>query len=82
MKILNTLRPSTLNKIFLESMMVNHYLARAEIKDIYSAFDLQTKHIFLPTETAFVKYFVESINLISRIYNIFKKNHKNLCFAK
>ena len=61
---------------FLESMIINHYPTRAEINDIYNAFELRARGIVLAAETAIGKYPVECINLVTRIFKEFKKSYK------
>ena len=59
---------------FLESMIENNYPTRAEINDIYNAFELGANGVVLAAETAIGKYPEECISLVHKIYNEFIKN--------
>ena len=57
---------------FLESMIENNYPTRAEINDIFNAFELGASGIVLAAETAIGKYPTECIELINKIFKQFK----------
>ena len=58
---------------FLESMIENNYPTRAEINDIFNAFELGASGIVLAAETAIGKYPIECIELVNKIFKQFKK---------
>ena len=53
---------------FLESMIENNYPTRAEINDIFNAFETGAAGIVLAAETAIGRYPEECINLVKRIH--------------
>ncbi len=58
---------------FLESMIENNYPTRAEINDIFNAFETGAAGIVLAAETAIGKYPTQCINLVHRIFSQFRK---------
>tara|TARA_B100000029_G_scaffold507892_1_gene593558 strand:- start:120 stop:1085 length:966 start_codon:yes stop_codon:yes gene_type:complete len=58
---------------FLESMIKNNYPTRAEINDIFNAFELGASGLVLAAETAIGKYPTECIELVNKIFKQFKK---------
>ena len=61
---------------FLESMIKNPYPTRAEANDIYNSLEMGASALVLAGETAMGKYPIESVNFLSKIIKIFKKNKK------
>tara|TARA_E500000178_G_C17037425_1_gene764252 strand:+ start:3823 stop:4779 length:957 start_codon:yes stop_codon:yes gene_type:complete len=59
---------------FLESMISKSSPTRAEVNDIYNALELGAKGIVLAAETAIGNYPKECIELLRKIFKIFKKN--------
>lgn len=57
---------------FLESMIFKNFPTRAEVNDIYNAIELGSAGIVLAAETAIGKYPIECVNLIKKIFRIFK----------
>jgi len=57
---------------FLESMIYKNFPTRAEVNDIYNAIELGSAGIVLAAETAIGKYPIECVNLIKKIFRIFK----------
>ena len=54
-------------------MIENNYPTRAEINDIFNAFELGASGIVLAAETAIGKYPIECIELVNKIFKQFKK---------
>tara|TARA_X000001036_G_scaffold124191_1_gene117722 strand:- start:18905 stop:19873 length:969 start_codon:yes stop_codon:yes gene_type:complete len=59
---------------FLESMLENNFATRGEVNDIYSTLSQGAKGLVLAAETAIGKNPIECVNVIKKIYKIFKKN--------
>ena len=57
---------------FLESMIFKNFPTRAEVNDIYNAIELGSAGIVLAAETAIGKYPIECVNLIKKLFRIFK----------
>ena len=53
-------------------MIYKNFPTRAEVNDIYNAIELGSAGIVLAAETAIGKYPIECVNLIKKIFRIFK----------
>lgn len=60
---------------FLESMINKNVPTRAEVNDIYNALELGAKGIVLAAETAIGNYPQECVELLKKIFKIFKKKN-------
>ena len=65
---------------FLESMLENNFATRGEVNDIYSTLSQGAKGLVLAAETAIGKNPIECVNVIKKIYKIFKKNKNKFSF--
>ena len=61
---------------FLESMIENKYPTRAEVNDVFNAYELGASGIVLAAETAIGKFPIECIKLINNINKQYLRYHK------
>ena len=58
---------------FLESMIINSYPTRAEVNDIYNTIEMGAKGLVLAAETAIGSNPLDSVKMLKKIINAFKK---------